>query len=66
MPKPFLAKEFELPKCDKDSYKDRIRVLSEMQEFEKHYQNNIVDIRTSYSSHWFSVKYYLDYDKEQI
>ena len=61
----FLAKEFELPKCSIDSYKDRIRVLGEMQEFEKRYQNYIVDIRTSYSSYLILVQYYIDYGKDK-
>lgn len=61
----FLAKEFELPKCSTDSYKDRILVLQEMQNFEQRYKNYIVDIRTSYSSYLILVQYYIDYDNEK-
>lgn len=63
----FLAKEFELPKCSTDSYKDRILVLQEMQNFEQRYKNYIVDIRTSYSEYYILVQYFMDYgDNENV
>ena len=57
----FLAKEFELPKCGKNTHQDRIIVLQNMIEFEKRYGNYIVDIRTSYSEYYILVQYFIDY-----